>query len=167
MTEKIALYPGSFDPMTNGHLDIVRRCALVFDRIEVAVAHNPSKEPLFTPEERAQIIRDSTTDIENLTVSHFDGLTVRYARKINARYLIRGLRAISDFESEIQMAMLNRELDPGIETFFVVPDARYSYISSSMVKQLYIAGGPIADLLPPPALKMVEERLERRIAPEQ
>ena len=158
MPVRKALYPGTFDPMTNGHLDIVQRCSDIFDLVIVAVAVNPDKSPLLTIEERMEIVRESTADLTNVEVHQFDGLTVNYAEKISARYLLRGLRAITDFEYELQMAMINRSLNPKIETFFVVPDAQYSFLSSSTVKSIAQMGGPISSFVPPAAEKLLKEK---------
>ncbi|MFC1600749.1 pantetheine-phosphate adenylyltransferase [Candidatus Sumerlaeota bacterium] len=160
MPGKVALYPGTFDPMTNGHLDIVQRCAKLFDLIVVGVAVNPGKQPLLNVEERLAVVRRATADIANVEVHRFEGLTVKYAQEISARYLLRGLRAISDFEYELQMAMMNRTMAAEIETFFVVPDAQYSFLSSSMIKSIAKMDGDVASFVPAAAL----EALQRKFA---
>lgn len=159
MPQRIAIYPGSFDPMTNGHFDIVQRCASGFDKIIVAVAMNPAKKPLFTVQERVEIIRKTVKDMDNVETHTFEGLTVEYARKVGANYLLRGLRAISDFESELQMAMVNRKLAPEVVTFFVMPDARFFFVSSTMIKDIYRLGGPVDCYLPEPAFQALGRKL--------
>ena len=161
MPSKTALYPGAFDPMTNGHLDIIRRSAGIFDKIVVAVAINPDKNPLLSVEERMEIIRQSTADLTNIEVHQFDGLTVDYAEKISASYLLRGLRAVSDFEYELHLAMMNRTMKPEVETFFMVPDTRYSFLRSSLVKQIIRMGGNIDAFVPSAAARIVQQKIER------
>jgi len=143
-----AIYPGSFDPITRGHLDVIKRAAGLFDELIVAVAVNDEKKPLFSREERIQLIEKSCDDISNVTVSSFDGLIVEYAEKENAIALVRGLRAISDFEFEFQMALMNRKLSPQMETVFLTPKEKYSYISSRLVKEVARLGGDIHSLVP-------------------
>lgn len=161
MPSKLALYPGAFDPMTNGHLDIIRRSAGIFEKIVVAVAANPDKDPLLSVEERMEIIRQATADLTNIEVHQFDGLTVDYAEKISASYLLRGLRAVSDFEYELHLAMMNRTMKPQVETFFMVPDARYSFLRSSLVKQIIRLGGNIDEFVPEAAARIVRQKLKR------
>ena len=158
---KIALYPGAFDPVTNGHLDLIRRGAHMFDRLIVAVAHNPGKEPLFSLDDRIAMIGELIGDLWRVTVQGFDGLTVDFARQVGARYIVRGLRATSDFAYELQMGMMNRQLAPDLETVFLVPAAEFSFISSTLVKDVIRLGGNVADLVPP----SVERRLRARLAP--
>lgn len=134
---KIAIYPGSFDPITNGHLDVINRGRHIFDKVIIAVARNNSKQPLFTSEERVELIKENIKDRPNLEVIAFDGLIVDLARKLNAVALIRGLRAVSDFEHEFQMAQMNRHLDDQIETIFLMPNERYFFTSSNLVKQVF------------------------------
>lgn len=134
---KTAIYPGSFDPITNGHLDVIQRARHIFDTIVVAVAHNPAKEPLFSSEERVELIKDNIKDDTNIQVIAFEGLVVDLAKKLKAVALIRGLRAISDFEHEFQMAQMNRHLDDSIETIFLMPNENYFFTSSSLVKQIF------------------------------
>jgi pantetheine-phosphate adenylyltransferase len=134
---KIGIYPGSFDPVTNGHLDVINRARSIFDKVVVAVARNPSKEPLFSPEERVSLIEENLVNRPNISVIAFDGLIVDLAEKLNAVALIRGLRAVSDFEHEFQMAQMNRHLDDKIETIFLMPNERYFFTSSNLIKQVF------------------------------
>ncbi|HCS72521.1 MAG TPA: pantetheine-phosphate adenylyltransferase [Clostridiales bacterium] len=145
---RIAVYPGSFDPITYGHLDIIQRSSKVFDKVIVAVVKNRSKEPLFSVEERMNFIRRSITDLSNVEVDHFDGLLVNFVTAKKAQVIVKGLRAMSDFEYEFQMALLNRKLQPKVETMFLMTDHKYSYLSSSMVKEIAGLGGSIRDLVP-------------------
>ncbi|MCC2686887.1 MAG: coaD [Paenibacillaceae bacterium] len=145
----IAVYPGSFDPVTKGHLDIIHRSAKLFDRLIVAVSHNSSKTPLFTMDERKQLLLGATRDLDNVEIDSFDGLLVNYLRKRNARLIIRGLRAMTDFEFELQMASTNRKLSEEAETFFMSTSPEYSYLSSSIVKEIAKYAGPVGDLVPP------------------
>jgi len=134
---KIGIYPGSFDPVTNGHLDVINRARRIFDRVVVAVARNAAKEPLFSPEERVHLLEANLVDRPNISVIAFDGLIVDLARELNANALIRGLRAVSDFEHEFQMAQMNRHLDEKIETIFLMPNERFFFTSSNLVKQVF------------------------------
>lgn len=145
---RIALFPGSFDPFTNGHLDLARRAALMFDRVIVAVAHNPAKTSLFTPEERVHLIGAATRGIPGVTAMHFTGLVVDCARQVQAQAIIRGLRAVSDFEFEFQMALMNRRLSPGLEVAFLMPSQEYTYLNSTLVKEVARHGGRIRGLVP-------------------
>ena len=149
MKEHVALYPGSFDAATNGHLDIIQRAAAGFDRVVVAVAVNREKSPLFTIEERMDILKEMTRDLPNVEVTSFEGLTVDFAHEIGARFIIRGLRAVSDFEYELQLALMNRQLHEEIETIFMVPSVSYSFISSSLVKTVAKMGGNLSEFVPP------------------
>ncbi len=144
-----ALYPGSFDPITNGHVDILERAAKIFDLVEVAVLENPSKEPLFTVEERVRMIEEIFRGKEKIKVGSFRGLLVEYAKKTGAQVIIRGLRAISDFEYEFQMALMNFKMEPQIEIIFMMPRVEYSFLSSKLVKEIYSLGGTLPDLVPP------------------
>lgn len=155
----LAVYPGSFDPVTNGHLDIIRRGSRLFDRIVVAILRNPEKEPLFGLQERRRILQRATSGIPNVSVDSFDGLLVDYARRRGARVIVRGLRALSDFEYEFQMALMNRRLDSSIETVFMMPSEAYSYLSSRLVKEVVRLGGSVTGLVPPE----VELRLGARV----
>ncbi|MFQ6082569.1 MAG: pantetheine-phosphate adenylyltransferase [Candidatus Aminicenantia bacterium] len=157
--ERIAIYPGSFDPITNGHVDIIERGVKIFDKIIIAALENPEKNYFFSVEERVEIIRRIFSNRENIEVESFKGLLVDFAKNKNAQVVIRGLRAISDFEYEFQMALMNRKLNPDIETFFMTPKIDYSYLSSRLVKEIYMLGGCIKDLVPP----IVEEELRKKI----
>lgn len=156
----IAVYPGSFDPITNGHVDIIRRSLRIFDRVVVAVARNSGKHPLFTIEERVALIRTVLADDPRASVDTFDGLLVDFVRSRNARVIIRGLRAVSDFEYEFQSAQVNRGLDPSIETLFMMTSVPYVYLSSSVVKEISSLRGDIDSLVP----RAVRDALEARFA---
>jgi pantetheine-phosphate adenylyltransferase len=161
MSESIAIYPGSFDPLTNGHVDIIERGARIFDRIVVAMLVNIEKSPLFTLPERVEIARTVFRGWPNVEVDTFDGLLVDYARGRKATAIVRGLRAISDFEFEMQMALMNRRLNPEVETVFMMPAEPYTYVSSRLVKEVVALGGTVTGLVP----EIVEERLrEKRLA---
>ena len=152
---RLAVYPGSFDPLTSGHVDIIERGAKLFDQIIVAILSNAEKTPLFSVDERVAIIREVFKERPNVSVETFDGLLVDYARRRNASVLVRGLRAVSDFEYEFQMALMNRHLAPGLETVFMMPAEEYTYISSRLIKEVFTLGGDVAGLVP----LVVEERL--------
>lgn len=149
MTRK-AICPGSFDPVTLGHLDIIRRGAKIFDEVIVAVLINGSKKPLFTVEERMELLKKSTAEIPNVSVDSFHGLLVDYAKQQNARAVLRGLRAVSDFEYEMQITSINKKLDDDIETFFMMTNNQYSFLSSSIVKEVAQYRSPVSDLVPEP-----------------
>ncbi|MGA3292382.1 MAG: pantetheine-phosphate adenylyltransferase [Candidatus Acidiferrales bacterium] len=153
-----AIYPGSFDPVTNGHLDLIARAAMIFDRLLVAVARNAEKEPLFEVKERIEIIAAVTCDWKNVEVGSFEGLLVDFARAHGANVILRGIRAVSDYEYELQMAMMNRKIEPQIETVFMLPGEAYSYLSSRLVKELAQFDGLPKGLVPP----LVEERLKAK-----
>ena len=154
-----AIYPGSFDPLTFGHLDVVERSARLFDRVVMAIITNPQKSPLFTVEERREIIRDIVTPrFPNVEVDVFHGLLVDYAQRKSAQVIVRGIRAVTDYEYEFQMALMNRRLEPRIETVFMMPAENYSYLSSRLVKEIAELGGSVEGLVP----KSVEERLKER-----
>ena len=157
----VAIFPGSFDPITNGHLDIVIRGLSVFQEIVIAILVNPEKRPLFTVEERVEIVSRVFRGQRKVRVDTFSGLLVHYARRAGASVIIRGLRAISDFEYEFQMALMNRRLDPRIETVFMMPAESYSYVSSRLVKEVFELGGRVSDLVPP----VVEKRLRDKYRP--
>ncbi len=148
-TGRLAVFPGSFDPLTNGHVDIILRSAHLFERIVVAVLLNAEKQPLFTPEERVTIIRDVFREYPNVEVDTFDGLLVDYARNRRASAIVRGLRAVSDFEYEFQMALMNRHLEPTLETVFMMPAEQYTYLSSRLIKEVFTLGGEVKGLVPP------------------
>ena len=154
-----ALYPGTFDPPTNGHLDLIQRGARLFDHLIVSILNNPVKDPLFTVEERAEMLRESISDMSNVSVATFDGLMVDFARQQGAKAVLRGIRAISDYEYEFQMALMNRRLAPEIETVFLQPAGRYSFVSSRMLKQVFAFGGDITGLVPPEVLKRLRDRI--------
>jgi pantetheine-phosphate adenylyltransferase len=154
----LAVFPGSFDPITNGHLDIVDRGLAVFDRVRMAILMNPEKRPLFSVEERVALIREAYRGNPRVEVDTFSGLLVDYARRVGASVIIRGIRAISDFEYEFQMALMNRRLDPRIETVFMMPAESYSYVSSRLVKEVFQLGGRVTELVPP----IVEKRLSEK-----
>ena len=145
----IALYPGTFDPITLGHVDLIQRATYLFDRVIIAAASNPDKVPLFTLEERVELIRAVTAEIDNVTVIGFDNLLVECVREHNASVILRGLRAVSDFEYEFQLAAMNRHLDPEIETAFLTPSEHYAFLSSSLVKEVAALGGEVGDFVPP------------------
>jgi pantetheine-phosphate adenylyltransferase len=145
---RVAVFPGSFDPLTNGHVDIIRRGAKLFDRIIVAVLTNAAKTPLFAVDERLAIIRENFTDLPQVEADTFDGLVVDYARAKGATVLVRGLRGIADFEYELQMAMMNRHLAPALETVFMMPAEQYTYVSSRLIKEVRSLGGSISGLVP-------------------
>ena len=154
-----ALYPGTFDPPTNGHVDLIQRGAKIFDHLTVAILVNPVKNPLFTVEERVEMLKEATNGIGNVSVAIFDGLMVEFARRQGATAVLRGIRAISDYEHEFQMALMNRRLAPEIETVFLQPAGRYSFVSSRMVKEVFSFGGDITGLVPPNVLKRLRARI--------
>jgi pantetheine-phosphate adenylyltransferase len=160
--ERIALYPGSFDPVTRGHLDILERACLVFDRVIVGVLDNPSKSPLFTTEERVDFIRRSIEDTPQVEVDTFDGLTVDFAQHVGAIAIVRGLRVTSDFENEFQMTLMNRRLNPDVHTVFLMTSFSNVFISSSIIKEVFRLGGAIDDAVPPASA----EALRRKFAPD-
>ena len=157
----MAIFPGSFDPITNGHLDIVGRSLQVFESVRVAILVNPDKRPLFSVEERVAIIREAYRGNRRVEVDTFTGLLVDYAEAVEASVIVRGIRAISDFEFEFQMALMNRRLNPRIETVFMMPAESYSYLSSRLVKEVFQLGGKVTGLVPP----VVERRLREKYGP--
>ena len=161
MSKRIAVYPGTFDPLHNGHLDIIERCRPLFDEVVIAVLYNEQKKPLFTVDERMEIIRSLVDGRAECRVESFSGLLVDFMDRIGARAVVRGLRAVSDFEYEFQMALMNRRLNPRVETVFMMPKEDYSYLSSRLVKEVYSLGGDITGLVPDPVL----ERLRLRLRP--
>ncbi|HSB74836.1 MAG TPA: pantetheine-phosphate adenylyltransferase [Terriglobales bacterium] len=163
MKPVIAIYPGSFDPLTNGHLDLIERGAKIFDELIVAILRNPEKEALFSLEERRDMIRAMTRELKNVRVDSFDGLMVDYALKVGATAVLRGIRAISDYEYELQMALMNRKLEPRLETVFMMPAETYSYLSSRLVRQVGMLGGSVRGLVP----EMVEQKLREKLGPAQ
>ena len=156
---RIAVYPGSFDPLTNGHLDIIRRAARLFDGILVSVLENEGKSPVFSVHERMELITRCTQDIPGVEVHSFSGLLVDFMRRVNASVTVRGIRAVSDYEYELQMALMNRELYVGAETIFMLPDVEYTFVSSRLVKEVFRLGGDIAHLVPAPVLEALNARL--------
>ena len=156
---RMAICPASFDPVTNGHLDIIERAAAIFDRVLAVVFHNAAKKPLFTVEERVWMLSQAVRHLPSVYVDHADGLLVQYAQRRNVKVIVKGLRAITDFEYEFQMALMNKKLDPEIETLFIMTSSAYSYISSSVIKEVARWGGCVKDLVPPE----VEARLRDRL----
>jgi pantetheine-phosphate adenylyltransferase len=154
-----ALYPGTFDPPTNGHVDLILRGSKLFEHLTVAILRNPVKNALFTVEERVEMLKEATSSVDNVSVASFDGLTVDFARQLGAKALLRGIRAISDYEHEFQMALMNRRLAPEIETVFLQPAGRYSFISSRMLKEVFSFGGDVTGLVPPNVLKRLRSRI--------
>lgn len=155
---RIAVYPGSFDPITNGHLDIIRRASRVYDKLIVGVLNNINKKPVFSAEERMQMIKKVTSDIDNVECDVFSGLLVDFAKKNKATVIVKGLRTVADFEYEFQMALLNKALNPEYETMFLMTDTKFSYISSSMVKEVAKYRGELDGLIPSEIIKTVEEK---------
>jgi pantetheine-phosphate adenylyltransferase len=153
-----AVYPGTFDPFTNGHSDLTRRALRIFPRLILAVAQNPQKSPMFTLEERLAIVRQATADLPNLEIDTFDMLTVDYVRSKGAQVIVRGVRAVSDFEFEFAMALMNRKISEDIETVFLMPNQSYTYLSSRLVKEVALLGGNVDDLVPPLAATLLKER---------
>jgi pantetheine-phosphate adenylyltransferase len=160
----VAIYPGSFDPVTNGHLDLIHRGCKLFDHLIVAIARNPDKgDSLFDVEERMEMLKAMTGDLENVTVEAFEGLLMTYCVQKNANAVLRGIRAVSDYEFELQMALMNRKIEPRVETVFMMPAEKYSYLSSRIVRQVASLGGPLNGLVP----ELVEEHLRRRMTQRQ
>lgn len=159
--EIVGLYPGSFDPLTSGHLDLIERGSRFVDRLIVSVLRNEHKHPLFSLEERVEMLREAAAGFSNVEVDSFDGLLVEYATRKQARVILRGIRAISDYEYELQMALMNRRLAPDIETVFMMSGEAYSFISSRLVKEVIKLGGNVSGMVPP----FVEERLRQRLRP--
>ncbi|MFP6899393.1 MAG: pantetheine-phosphate adenylyltransferase [Opitutales bacterium] len=157
---KTVLYPGTFDPVTNGHLDVLERASKLFDHVIVSIAANAEKEPTFSLEERTRLVKENITGLNNVSVETFDGLLVEHARQRGACALVRGLRAVSDFEYEFQMAQMNRHLDSEIETIFLMPNEKYFFTSSQLIKQVHNYGGDSTELVPPNALRALKSRYE-------
>jgi pantetheine-phosphate adenylyltransferase len=160
--ERIAMFPGTFDPFTNGHLDLTRRALRLFDRVIVAVAHNPAKGALFSAEERVGLIRKSTSSLSRVDVVDFTDLVVDCAARHHAQVMIRGLRAVSDFEFEFQMALMNRKLSPRLEVAFLMPSQQYTYLNSTLVKEVARLGGDVAGLVPKVVLQALRSKLKSR-----
>ena len=161
MADVLAIYPGTFDPVTQGHVDIIERGSRIFDRVTVAILRNPQKKPLFTAEERVEMIRATFPGNPYIVIDTFDGLLVDYARQQRATVIVRGLRVVSDFEYEFQMTLMNRQLADDIETVFMMPKEAYTYVSSHLVKEVVCLGGTVKRLVPP----IVEERLRLKFSP--
>ncbi len=157
----IAIYPGTFDPPTNGHLDLIRRGSKIFDELIVALLRNSEKTPLFTHDERISMMQECVKSLPNVRVDSFDGLLVDYAIKKGAKAVLRGIRAVSDYEYELQMALMNRKLDPRLETIFMMPAEAYSYLSSRLVREIGMLGGSVHDLVP----ELVEQKLKEKLNP--
>jgi pantetheine-phosphate adenylyltransferase len=155
---RLAIFPGSFDPLTNGHVDIILRSVHLFERIIVSVLINPDKQALFSPAERVAIIREVFQEYPNVEVDTFDGLLVEYARRRRASAIIRGLRAVSDFEYEFQMALMNRHLEPSLETVFMMPAEQYTYLSSRLIKEVFSLGGDVSALVPEAVKRQLESQ---------
>jgi pantetheine-phosphate adenylyltransferase len=158
---KTAIYPGSFDPITNGHLDVVCRAAALFDRVIVAVAENAEKHPLFTPQERETLVRAAVRGVKGVAVDRFEGLLVDYARHKKAVAIVRGLRAVSDFEYELQFALMNRKLAPQVETIFLAPKDEYTFVSSRMIKEIARLGGDVSRFVPREVVAALRRKLAR------
>lgn len=161
MHKGLALYPGSFDPPTNGHLDLIERGAKIFEDLVVAILRNSEKSPMFTVAERREMLQELTAHLKNVRIETFDGLMVEYAKNLEATCILRGIRAISDYEYELQMALMNRKLEPTLETVFMMPADKYSYVSSRLVREVAQAGGPVKGLVP----DVVEQKLREKLDP--
>lgn len=157
------VYPGSFDPLTNGHLDVIQRASRLFQKVTVAVLENPNKrgQYLFTAEERLAIVREATQHLPNVEAHTFSGLLVDFVKRVGAQAIVKGLRAVSDYEYELQMAHLNRQLLPGLETLFILSATRYSFVSSTMVKEIARYGGDVSKLVPPATLRALKAKFGR------
>ncbi len=161
MNKGRAIYPGSFDPPTNGHLDLIQRGSKIFEELVVAILRNSEKSPMFSVAERLEMLRELTGDLSNVRIDTFDGLMVEYAKSMDAMCVLRGIRAISDYEYELQMALMNRKLEPTLETVFMMPADKYSYVSSRLVREVAQAGGPVKGLVP----EVVEQKLREKLDP--
>ncbi len=161
MKKGTAIYPGSFDPPTNGHLDLIQRGSKIFDELIVAILRNSEKVPMFSVAERLDMLRELTADLSNVRIDTFDGLMVEYAKSIEASCVLRGIRAVSDYEYELQMALMNRKIEPTLETVFMMPADKYSYVSSRLVREVAQAGGPVKGLVP----EVVEQKLREKLDP--
>jgi pantetheine-phosphate adenylyltransferase len=161
--KKIAIYPGSFDPVTNGHIDIVQRATILFDKIIVTILHNPNKQALFSVQERMEMLRESMRDVTGVSFDIFDGLLVDYAKQQGAQAILRGMRAVSDFEYEFQMALMNRKLNREIQTVFLMTGLRWIFTSSSIIKEAARFGGDISDMVPP----IVNRKIKAKFLPSQ
>lgn len=161
MNKGTAIYPGSFDPPTNGHLDLIQRGSKIFEELIVAILRNSEKTPMFSVAERREMLQQLTADLNNVRIDTFDGLMVEYAKSIDASCVLRGIRAVSDYEYELQMALMNRKIEPTLETVFMMPADKYSYVSSRLVREVAQAGGPVKGLVP----EVVEEKLKQKLDP--
>ena len=161
MNKGTAIYPGSFDPPTNGHLDLIQRGSKIFEELVVAILRNSEKTPMFSVAERSEMLRELTADLNNVRIDTFDGLMVEYAKSIDASCVLRGIRAVSDYEYELQMALMNRKIEPTLETVFMMPADKYSYVSSRLVREVAQAGGPVKGLVP----EVVEQKLREKLDP--
>lgn len=161
MNKVTALYPGSFDPPTNGHLDLIERGAKIFEELVVGILKNSEKVPMFSLPERLEMLHSLTAHLKNVRIEAFHGLMVEYAKSIDATCVLRGIRAVSDYEYELQMALMNRKLEPTLETVFMMPADKYSYVSSRLVREVAQAGGPVRGLVP----EVVEQKLRERLEP--
>jgi len=159
---QIALYPGTFDPVTNGHIDLICRAHEIFHDVIVAVAHNPHKKPVFSVEERVAMLKQATAGMDGVTVTHFDGLVVDFARSMKTKVLVRGLRMLSDFEYEFQMALTNRKLAGDIETIFLMPHESYSYISAKLIKEAAVLGADLSAFVPDFVARALEKKLRKK-----
>ncbi|HEY4612984.1 MAG TPA: pantetheine-phosphate adenylyltransferase [Bacteroidota bacterium] len=159
---KIAIYPGSFDPITNGHLDILERATSLFDKVIITIARNSTKHPLFTEEERLKLMREAVKQYKQVEVDSFEGLLVDYCRTKKAIAVVRGLRAISDFEYELQMALMNRKLNPHIQTVFLMPNERYTYLNSTIVREIARLGGDVRDFVPPVVKAALDKKFNKK-----
>ncbi len=159
---QIALYPGTFDPVTKGHIDLIVRAHEIFHDVIVAVAHNPHKKPIFSVKERVAMLKQATSGMDAVTVTHFDGLVVDFARKMKAKVLVRGLRMLSDFEYEFQMALTNRKLSSDIETIFLMPHESYSYLSAKLIKEAASLGADLSSFVPDFVGKALREKLRKK-----
>ena len=157
---KRAIYPGSFDPVTNGHLDVIERARKLFDEVIVAVAHNDEKQALFSLEDRLELLKASIEKIDNIRITQFDGLLVEFAAAQNASAVVRGLRAVSDFEFEFQMALMNRKLNSDVETIFLMPKEEYTYLSSRIIKEIARLGGDVSSFVPPMVAKALASKFK-------
>jgi pantetheine-phosphate adenylyltransferase len=160
LNKGIAVYPGSFDPPTNGHLDLIERGSKIFEELVVAILRNSEKVPMFNVAERLEMLRELTAGLKNVRLDTFDGLMVQFAKSIDAKCVLRGIRAISDYEYELQMALMNRKLEPTLETVFMMPADKYSYVSSRLVREVARAGGPVKGLVPDVVQQKLREKLE-------
>lgn len=161
MKKGLAIYPGSFDPPTNGHLDLIQRGSQIFDELVVAILRNSEKVPMFSVAERREMLLQLTADLRNVRIDTFDGLMVEYAKSMDASCVLRGIRAVSDYEYELQMALMNRKIEPTLETVFMMPADKYSYVSSRLVREVARAGGPVRGLVP----EVVEQKLREKLDP--